>query len=108
MELDMKIQPMFLDDECAIVFSFYFKKAAQKIGEAIIYTCTCNYTPLEKQHFDLVHNEFQNGEKVAFVESFTVVEEFRSATYEKIREFLSVIGIQNFYSNVDKRMLSAL
>ncbi|MBR8644356.1 hypothetical protein KEH51_06005 [[Brevibacterium] frigoritolerans] len=38
-DINMKVQPSFYDDECAIVFSFYFDKATRNIGEAVVYTC---------------------------------------------------------------------
>lgn len=39
LDINMKVNPSFFNDECAIVFSFSFVRESKKIGEAIIYTC---------------------------------------------------------------------
>ncbi|SFC22818.1 hypothetical protein SAMN05443252_102291 [Bacillus sp. OV322] len=90
MDINMKVQPSFFDEECAIVFSFYFDQEAKKIGEAVIYTCE-EEDCLKK---DCQADSKELKEKVAYVEQFSIVKEYQSASMEKITQFLNILGIK--------------
>ena len=97
-DINMKVQPSFYDDECAIVFSFYFDRAAKKVGEAVVYTCKKTH---EHRHtLDNIdtgeHNDPKSGQdKVAYLKEFSIVDEYQASSMKKIQHFLDVIGIEN-------------
>ncbi|MBG9544677.1 hypothetical protein ACOSZF_12415 [Cytobacillus firmus] len=98
MDLDMKIQPKFIENESAIIFSFYFRNASMKVGEAVIYTCE------EEQNEELTRMIYNSHEeitelnanakrKMAYVTELTIPEGFKNQSFTKIKEFLKIIGI---------------
>ncbi|AOH57148.1 hypothetical protein ACQKGI_16120 [Peribacillus muralis] len=90
LDINMKVQPSFYDDECAIVFSFYFDKATRKIGEAVVYTCKkSNGKESNQDHID---TDVQ--EKIAYIKEFSIVDEYQATSMKKIQHFLDVIGIK--------------
>lgn len=108
MELEMKVQPAFLDDECAIVFSFYFSKASRKIGEATIYTYEEKAAD-QKRVTDIEGymrgKRKSNGSgKVAYMKEFSICEEYEDISLNKMMHFLEIIGIQTCI--VSKKVLN--
>ncbi|WP_080843954.1 hypothetical protein [Cytobacillus gottheilii] len=98
MELDMKVEPRFVDHECAIIFSFYFRNASLKVGEAVIYTCEEDIPSLD-QLLAGVENSEQDTckKKIAYITEMTIVDNYRDESFMKINEFLSIIGINTWY-----------
>jgi hypothetical protein len=93
-ELEMRILPSFCEEKCAIIFSVHFKLEKQKIGEAIIYTCSEGYQPE-----DLIHTKqgkFDFKRKIAYIKEFEVIEEYKTRSLKNVLDFLKVIGIQNY------------
>ncbi|MGG4265313.1 hypothetical protein [Peribacillus simplex] len=89
-DINMKVQPSFYDEECAIVFSFYFDEATRKIGEAVVYTCKKSD---EKEYsHDYIDTDIQ--EKIAYIKEFSIVDEYQATSMKKIQHFLNVIGIK--------------
>ena len=89
-DINMKVQPSFYDDECAIVFSFYFDRATRKIGEAVVYTCEkSNEKEGNQDHIDT-----NVQEKIAYIKEFSIVDEYQATSMKKIKHFLNVIGIK--------------
>jgi hypothetical protein len=99
-ELEMRILPSFCDEECAIVFSFHFKAKQQKIGEAVIYTCSKEYQDqdtkmlssgcrLQRETDGLPVNN------IAYIKEFSVMEEYKQKSYRSLLEFLGIIGIKD-------------
>ncbi|WP_153126516.1 hypothetical protein [Peribacillus tepidiphilus] len=91
-DISMTVNPSFFDEECAIVFSFYFKHASKKVGEAIIYTCAEDGSILEG-----FKNTCQNYEKVAYFREFSIIEEYEEQSLHKIEQFLKVLGIKKYF-----------
>ena len=89
-DINMKVQPSFYDDECAIVFSFYFDKATRKIGEAVVYTCKKSDDKESSQE----HIDTDVQEKIAYLKEFSIVDEYQATSMKKIQHFLNVIGIK--------------
>ncbi|WP_285767886.1 hypothetical protein [Peribacillus sp. SI8-4] len=89
-DINMKVQPSFYDDECAIVFSFYFDEATRKIGEAVVYTC--EESKEEECNQDHIDTDVQG--KIAYIKEFSIVDEYQATSMKKIQHFLSVIGIK--------------
>lgn len=87
-DVEMKIRPSFYDEECAIVFSFYFDVGAGKVGEAVIYTCE------EKKPVLTSFNDSLCKEKIAFVKEISIVEEYKDASMKKMKDFLNILGIK--------------
>ncbi|PLS17779.1 hypothetical protein CVD28_08740 [Bacillus sp. M6-12] len=87
-DISMKVHPSFFDEECTIVFSFYFDREARKIGEAVIYTYE------EKLRETREEGTNGNREKVAYLKEFSIVEEFEKESMKRIEHFLSAIGIK--------------
>ncbi|WP_108670262.1 hypothetical protein [Peribacillus acanthi] len=92
MDISMQVNPSFFDEECAIVFSFYFKNESMKIGEAVIYTCAEDGTCVEQ------NNEILNCyEKVAYLKEFTIMKEYEEQSMNKIEHFLHILGIKKCF-----------
>lgn len=100
-EVEMKVMPTYRDEECSIIFSFHFKNGRQKIGEAVI--CTCSEAFLtarsDMKEFTFIskagkHSSLQNT--IAYFTEFQIVEEYKRASLRKIIEFLNIIGIKKF------------
>ena len=96
-DINMKVQPSFYDDECAIVFSFYFDRAAKKVGEAVVYTCKkSNEKKYNQDDIDTDEPlDPTSQEKIAYIKEFSIVDEYQASSMKKIQHFLDVIGIQN-------------
>ncbi|WP_394141235.1 hypothetical protein [Cytobacillus oceanisediminis] len=93
-ELEMRILPSFCEEKCAIIFSVHFKLEKQKIGEAIIYTCSEGYQPEDLN--SAKENIFNLKRKIAYIKEFEVIEEYKTKSLKNVLEFLKVIGIQNY------------
>ena len=89
LEINMKVNPSFFDDECAIVFSFSFVRESKKIGEAIIYTCEESG---EQEQIYKINDE--QKEKIAYLREFSIMEEYHELSMKKIQHFLNIIGIK--------------
>ena len=95
-DINMKVQPSFYDDECAIVFSFYFVEATRKIGEAVVYTCDKSNCKIVNHFIDTSKKQDGQGhEKIAYIKEFSIVDEYQATSMEKIQHFLNVIGIKD-------------
>lgn len=96
-DINMKVQPSFYDDECAIVFSFYFDRAAKKVGEAVVYTCKkSNEKKYNQDNIDTDELlDPTSQEKIAYIKEFSIVDEYQASSMKKIQHFLDVIGIEN-------------
>ncbi|MBT2687180.1 hypothetical protein J7I93_03175 [Bacillus sp. ISL-47] len=93
-DLEMRILPSFCDKECSIIFSFYFNTEKQKIGEAVICTWSEGY---HQEDLDSgAEKNFSLGKKIALIKEFEVIEEYKKRSFQKMIEFLKVIGIQNY------------
>ncbi|MGG3942811.1 hypothetical protein ABEV54_15375 [Peribacillus psychrosaccharolyticus] len=88
LDINMKVNPSFFDDECAIVFSFSFVRESKKIGEAIIYTCEES----GEEEIYAIHDE--QKEKIAYLREFSIMEEYHESSMKKIQHFLKIIGIK--------------
>ncbi|MEK3798634.1 hypothetical protein MHI18_10245 [Peribacillus sp. FSL H8-0477] len=88
LDINMKVNPSFFDDECAIVFSFSFIRESKKIGEAIIYTCEES----GEEEIYAIHDE--QKEKIAYLREFSIVEEYHEPSMRKIQHFLNILGIK--------------
>lgn len=108
MDLEMKVQPAFLDDECAIVFSFYFCKASRKMGEAIIYTYDEKAADQKRvtdiEAYMRKKRKSHGAGKVAYMKEFSICEEYEDISLNKIMNFLEIIGIQTCI--VSKKVLN--
>lgn len=95
MELDMKVEPRFIDHECAIIFSFYFRNASLKVGEAVIYTCEeeLSLPLLEQPSIAASIETCKQKEKIAYITEMSIAENFRDESFIKMNEFLSILGI---------------
>lgn len=100
-EVEMKVLPSFKEEECSIIFSFHFKNGHQKIGEAVI--CTCSEAFLTARHgmkefnFSAMSGKSQDLQStIAYFKEFQIVEEYKRASFRKILEFLKIIGIKKF------------
>ncbi|GLB60213.1 hypothetical protein [Cytobacillus sp. NCCP-133] len=93
-ELEMRILPSFCEEKCAIIFSVHFKLEKQKIGEAIIYTCSEGYQPEDLSPSK--NSKFNLKQKIAYIREFEVIEEYKAKSLKHVLEFLKVIGIQNY------------
>ncbi|MDM5210201.1 hypothetical protein QUF94_01785 [Peribacillus sp. NJ4] len=89
-DINMKVQPSFYDDECAIVFSFSFDKATRNIGEAVVYTCKKS----DGKEYSQDHIDTDVQEKIAYIKEFSIVDEYQATSMKKIQHFLNVIGIK--------------
>ncbi|MGG3495767.1 hypothetical protein ABES08_08215 [Peribacillus simplex] len=89
-DINMKVQPSFYDEECAIVFSFYFDEATRKIGEAVVYTCKKS----NEKEYSHDHIDTDVQEKIAYIKEFAIVDEYQATSMKKIQHFLNVIGIK--------------
>ncbi|MGD6842981.1 hypothetical protein ACQCVH_10740 [Bacillus infantis] len=100
-ELDMQILPSFCDEECAIVFSFQFKARQQKIGEAVIYTCSGEQQDQDTKQLSsgyTLRTEYTEGfpvNNIAYIREFSVMEEYKQKSYRDLLDFLKVIGIKD-------------
>ncbi|WP_077215013.1 hypothetical protein [Bacillus dakarensis] len=100
MDIEMKIQPSFIDHECAIVFSFYFSKNAKKIGEAVVFTY--GEAPCEEiesnRRTTTHHHPAGQKKKIAYLKEHTICEEYIKISLNKIHHFLNIIGIHTCIS----------
>ncbi|WP_163102080.1 hypothetical protein [Peribacillus alkalitolerans] len=92
MDISMQVNPSFFDEECAIVFSFYFKKDFMKIGEAVIYTCAEDGAYVEERN-----EKRECYEKVAYLKEFTIIKEYEEHSINKIEHFLHILGIKKCF-----------
>ncbi|WP_199880693.1 hypothetical protein [Bacillus massiliglaciei] len=96
--VSMKVIPSFYDEECAIVFSFSFSEEANKIGEAVIYTC--NDTKYTGPDQSALYSAPSSCEKIAYIKKFSIMDEYKALTMKKIQHFMNIIGIQRCISDV--------
>lgn len=96
MDLDMKVEPRFIDHECAIIFSFYFRNASLKVGEAVIYTCEGELSAPSLDQHSIAASRIETckqKEKIAYITEMSIAENFRDESFIKMNEFLSILGI---------------
>jgi hypothetical protein len=100
-EVEMKVMPSYREEECSIIFSFHFKDGRQKIGEAVI--CTCSEAFLsarsDLKEFSFTPKAGKNSSiqnTIAYFTEFQIIEEYKRASLKKIMEFLNIIGIKKF------------
>jgi hypothetical protein len=82
-EIEMKVSPTFIDNECKIVFCFRFIKDKIHIGEVIVHTCMEN---LKKKKRPLT---------IAYCSEMRILKEYETISLEKLYGFLNMIGIQS-------------
>ncbi|RDI40151.1 hypothetical protein [Falsibacillus pallidus] len=101
-ELEMKIEPSFLDQDNVIVFSFDFMSFSNKIGEGVVYTYSEHNHPHpltynSRECFDLMPVlKNQNG-NIAVIHDLTILEEYKEYSMKKMLHFLKIIGISKVY-----------
>jgi ABC-type Mn2+/Zn2+ transport system ATPase subunit len=84
-QIEMKVFPTYLEDECTIIFSFRFIKDKVNIGEVIIHTCMGEIMKKKKKL-----------QTIAYCRKFSIMEEYLPITVAKLMEFLHMIGVQRF------------
>ena len=97
MDLNVKVEPKFIEGECSIEFSFLFDRENRKIGEAVILTCEeeMDAQLIEETPMLNPKKRLTNYPKIAFVKDLVVVDGHKTAAINEINKFLNVIGIQN-------------
>lgn len=80
-EIEMEVQPAFIENECTIVFSFRFILEKNHVGEVVIRTC-------------LEQLKKNKPEIKAYCCEMTVLEEYKENSMEKLWRFLKMIGIR--------------
>ncbi|WP_433744905.1 hypothetical protein [Falsibacillus pallidus] len=101
-EMEMKIEPSFLEEDNAIVFSFNFMVFADKIGEAVVYTYSEHNHPHpltynSRECYDLMPVLNNQKGKMAVIHDVTILEENKEQGLKKILYFLKIIGISKVY-----------
>ncbi|PLT35826.1 hypothetical protein [Bacillus sp. V5-8f] len=99
-EVNMKIRPSFYEGECAIVFSFSFVSASGPVGEAVVYTCE------DKKSVTSTLSDSPCREKIAFVKELEITEEYKDASMEKMKHFLSILGINKCIPNTAYKLVN--
>ena len=96
MDLNVRVQPKFIDGECSIEFLFSFDRENMKIGEANILTCEEEMAAqlIEEEPMLNPKKRETNYPKIAFVTDLVVMDGHKTAAINEIEKFLSVIGIQ--------------
>jgi hypothetical protein len=84
-EIEMKVLPTFIENECKIVFCFRFIKGKIHIGDVIIDT----YMEKFKKKKPLT---------IAYCSKVQILEEYKTITMKKLYDFLKIIGIQSISS----------
>lgn len=89
-EIEMRVLPTFMEEECAIVFSFHFIKDQIKIGEVIILTCMEKFKkkPLT----------------IAYCQEFSILEKYKNTSMRMLMNFLKIIGINRFTIAKNKKL----
>lgn len=107
MELNVKVQPKFIDGECSIEFSFSFDWENKKIGEAVILTCEEEMDAQLIEEKPMLNPKKRETKypKIAFVTDLAVIDGHKTAAINEIKKFLNVIGIQNIRYQ-DNRLVS--
>ncbi|RLQ96818.1 hypothetical protein [Falsibacillus albus] len=101
-ELEMKIEPSFVEEDLAIVFSFDFMRFSKKMGEAVVYTFSETQDPSWESFSSTEYIELmpalknQNG-KIAVIHDITILEEYKKQSMNKMFHFLKIIGISKVY-----------
>ena len=105
MELNVQVQPKFIDGECSIEFSFFFDRGNMKIGEAVILTCEEEMDAQLIEETPMLNPKKRETKypKIAFVTDLVVIDGHKTAVINEIKKFLNVIGIQNI-NYQDNRM----
>jgi hypothetical protein len=80
-EIEMKVSPTFIENECIIVFCFRFIKDKIHIGEVIIHT---SMERLKKR----------KPLTIAYCSEMRILEEYKTISLEKLYDFLNIIGIK--------------
>jgi hypothetical protein len=81
-EIEMKVSPTFIENECKIVFCFRFIKDKIHIGEVIVHTYMERIKKKKKPH------------TIAYCSEMSILEEYKTISLEKLYDFLKIIGIK--------------
>lgn len=85
-DIEMKVFPSFIEDDCKIIFSFRFVKDKISIGEAVIHT-----------YVGELFKKQDSLNTIAYCQEFSILEEYRNTSFKNIMDFLKIIGIKRFY-----------
>ena len=97
--ISMKVNPLYSDLDLSIQFHFEFSKGDCKIGEAMVstYPLTNNNRTFNKSKNLLV----AKIEKCAVIDLFEILSDFGEPCMNKLKHFLTVIGIKEVHSGFD-------
>jgi hypothetical protein len=95
-ELNMKVNPLYLDVDLSIAFQFEFEQFGNKVGEAFVstYTTAGNTVQIRKGK----HGSLAKADKTAVIDQFEVIGEVEKTCMKKLKHFLNVIGITDVQS----------
>jgi hypothetical protein len=94
-EIEMKVNPSYVDDELAIGFEFEFKCSKKKIGEAFVVTYAYDQQIANSKGISYPKSLHRN--KQAVVKQFDAIEEYKDGCVKKLMHFLNVIGINSIH-----------
>jgi hypothetical protein len=96
--ISMKVNPLYSDVDLSIVFQFEFSKGDCKIGEAMVstYPLTTSNRTFNKSK-NLVMSKV---EKCAVIDVFEILSD-RDLCMNKLKHFLTIIGIKEIHSGFD-------
>ena len=97
--ISMKVNPLYSDVDLSIVFQFEFSKGDCKIGEAMVstYPLTTSNRTFNKSK-NLVTSKV---EKCAVIDVFEILSDFGDPCMNKLKHFLTIIGIKEIHSGFD-------
>jgi hypothetical protein len=90
-EINMKVNPLYMDVDLSIAFQFEFEQSGNKVGEAFVstYPAAGNTVKVRKgKNVSLVKSE-----KIAVIDQFEIVGGVEKTCMKKLKHFLKVIGI---------------
>jgi hypothetical protein len=94
-EIEMKVNPSYVDDELGIGFEFEFKCSQKKIGEAFVITYA--YDQQITHSKGLSYPKSLHSNKQAVIKHFDVITEYKDGCVKKLMHFLNVIGISSIH-----------
>lgn len=98
-DLEMTVNPTYLDEQCTIVFSCLFKSKQKKMGEAVIYTGAAEFIEAQQKGEPITSELLMKRKKqdtIAWLKQLTIVEEYKEQTVVEISEFVKKLGIHTF------------
>ncbi len=90
-DINMKVNPLYLDVDLSIAFQFEFEKSGSKVGEALVSTYPSNENNVTVRKTKQI--SYTKSEKIAVIDNFEVIGGVEKICMKKLTHFLKVIGI---------------